>query len=68
MVNKTYASLVLSLPGLEVFDGLLDPLLVVADHILVHVGIVGADVLLRAPVWHCSETQRRVLLRRLLEL
>lgn len=57
-----------SLPGLEVVDGLLHALLVVADHVLVHVGVVGANVLLRAAVWHRAETQRRVLLRRVLEL
>lgn len=56
------------LPSLEVIDGLLHTLLVVADHVLVHVGIVGADVLLCAAVWHRAEAQRGVLLRRLLEL
>lgn len=55
-------------PGLEVVDGLLHALLVVADHVLVHVGVVGADVLLRAAVGHRAEAKRRVLLRRLLEL
>lgn len=58
----------ISSPGLEVLDGLLHALLVVADHVLVHVGVVGADVLLRAAVGHRAEAQRRVLLCRLLEL
>lgn len=61
-------SIFLSLPSLEVVNGLLHTLLVVADHVLVHVGIVGADVLLCAAVRHCAEAQRRVLLRRVLEL
>ncbi len=58
----------LSLPSLEVVDGLLHTFLVVANHVLVHVGIVGANVLLCAAVGHCAKAQRRVLLRRLLEL
>lgn len=57
-----------SLPCLQVINGLFHALLVVANHILVHVGIVGADVLLSAPVWHCAKTQWRVLLCRLLKL
>lgn len=61
-------SLFLSLPTLEVFNGLLHTLLVVADHVLVHVRVVGTDVLLCAAVWHCAKTKRRILLRRLLEL
>ena len=56
------------LPCLKVVDGLLHSFLVVADHVLVHVGIVGADVLLRAAVWNRAETQRWVLLCRLLKL
>ena len=43
------------LPSLEVVNGLLHSFLVVADHELVHVGIVGADVLLRAPIGHGAE-------------
>lgn len=57
-----------SLPGLKVVDGLLHALLVVANHILVHVGIVGADVLFGAAVGHRTKAQRWVLLRRLLKL
>lgn len=61
-------SLLLYLPSFEVVNGLLNTLLVVADHVLVHVGVVGANVLLCAAVWDRAKTQRRVLLRRLLEL
>lgn len=57
-----------SLPGLEVVNGLFHTLLVVANHVLVHIGIIGADILLCAAVWHCAETQRWVLLCWLLEL
>lgn len=57
-----------SSPGLEVVDGLLHPFLVVSDHVLVHVGVVGADVLLGAAVGHGAEPKRRVLLCGLLEL
>lgn len=66
--SKWLLIVLLSLPSLEVFNGFLYTLLVVANHILVHVGIVGADVLLGAAVWHRAETQRWVLLCRLLEL
>lgn len=68
MLITAVRSYVLSLPSLEVVDGLLHTFLVVTDHVLVHVGIVRADVFLRAAVWHRAESQRRVLLRRLLEL
>lgn len=66
--SKWLLIVLLSLPSLEVFNGFLYTLLVVANHILVHVGIVGADVLLGAAVWHRAETQRWVLLCRLLKL
>lgn len=55
-------------PSLEVVYGLLHSLLIVADHVLVHVGVVGADILLGAAVGHRAEAQRGVLLRWLLEL
>lgn len=58
----------LSLPSLEVVNGFLYTLLVVANHILVHVGIVGADVLLSAAIWHRAETQWWVLVCWLLKL
>lgn len=67
-LSTTFISHFLFLPSFEVVNGLLHSLLVVTYHILVHVGIVRADVLLRAAVWHRAEAQRRVLLRRLLEL
>lgn len=55
-------------PSLEVVDGLLHALLVVPDHVLVHVGVVGTDVLLGAAVWHGAKPEWWVLLCRLLEL
>lgn len=55
-------------PSLEVVDGLLHAFLVVADHVLVHVGVVGTDVLLSAAIWHGAKSEWRVLLRWLLEL
>lgn len=55
-------------PGLQVGDGVLHRLLVVLPHVLVHVRVVGADVLLRAAVGHGAELQRRVLLLGMLEL
>lgn len=55
-------------PSLEVVDGLLHAFLVVADHVLVHVGVVGTDVLLGAAVGHGAKPKWWVLLRGLLEL
>lgn len=55
-------------PSLEVVDGLLHAFLVVPDHVLVHVGVVGTDVLLGAAVWHGAKAEWWVLLCRLLEL
>lgn len=58
----------LSLPCLKVLNGLLHAFLVIANHILVHAGIVGADVLLSAPVRHRTKAQWWVLLCRVLKL
>lgn len=55
-------------PRLQVDDGVLHCPLVVFAHVLVHVRVVGADVLLRAAVGHRAELQGRVLLLRVLEL
>lgn len=55
-------------PRLQVDDGVLHRPLVVFAHVLVHVRVVGADVLLRAAVGHRAELQGRVLLLRVLEL
>lgn len=55
-------------PSLEVVNGLLHTFLVVTDHVLVHVGVVGTDVLLSAAIWHGAKTKWWVLLCRLLEL
>ena len=55
-------------PGLEIVYGVFHPSLVVLDHVLVHVRIVGADVLLRAPVGHRAKLERWVLLLGMLEL
>lgn len=55
-------------PRLQVDDGVLHCPLVVFAHVLVHVRVVGADVLLRAAVGHRAELEGRVLLLRVLEL
>lgn len=61
-------SLFVFLPSLEVVNGLLHTLLVVADHVLVHIRVVGTDILLCAAIWHSAKTKWWVLLRWLLEL
>lgn len=55
-------------PSLEVGDGILHTLLVVLDHVLVHVWIVTADVFLCASVGDRSKFQRGVLLCWVLKL
>lgn len=55
-------------PCLQVHDGVLHPPLVVFAHVLVHVWVVGADVLLRAPVGHRAELEGWVLLLGMLKL
>lgn len=45
------------LPGLETDQSVLDSLLVVLGHVLVHIRVVLADVALRAAVRDCPEAE-----------
>lgn len=55
-------------PGLEIVYGILHSSLVVFAHVLVHVWVVGADILFCASVGHRAKLQRRVLLLWMLKL
>ena len=55
-------------PCFKAVEGLLHPLLVVLDHVCVHVWVVTADVPLCAPVRHRPKPERRIMFLRLLEL
>lgn len=55
-------------PGLEAVQGVFHPLLVVLDHVRVHLGVVAPYVALRAAVWDGAKAEGRVLLLGLLEL
>lgn len=57
-----------AVPGLQALQSFLHPLLVVLDHVRVHVDVVAADVPLRAPVGDGPEAEGGVVLVGLLEL
>lgn len=57
-----------NLPGFEAVEGVLHPLLVVFDHVGVHLRIVAPNVALSAAVWDGPEAEWGVLLLRLLKL
>ena len=56
------------LPCFEAVEGVLHTLLVVLDHVCMHLGVVAPDVPLCATVWDGPESEWGVLLLRLLEL
>lgn len=56
------------LPCFEAVKGILHSLLVVFDHVGVHLGVVTPYVALCAAIWDRTKTERRVLLLWLLKL
>lgn len=56
------------LPGFEAVKGILYSLLVVFDHVGVHLWVVTPYVALCAAIWDCTKAEWRVLLLWLLKL
>lgn len=63
-----FTSLGWHLPCFEAVKGILYSLLVVFDHVGVHLGVVTPYVALCAAIWDCTKAERRVLLLWLLKL
>lgn len=63
-----YVLLCRHLPGFEAVQGILHSLLVVFDHVGMHLGVVAPYVALRAAIWDRTKAERRILLLRLLKL
>lgn len=56
------------LPSFEAVEGILHSLLVVFDHVGVHLWVVTPYVTLCAAIWDCTKAEWRVLFLRLLKL
>lgn len=56
------------LPCFEAVEGILHSLLVVFDHVGMHLGVVTPYVALCAAIWDCTKAEWRILLLWLLKL